>query len=132
MQELSDDAIFPVPQFSAEFSDLVMLADEPDLCTDGLAEIREQLGVDAAAALCIKPLDGGASVGVMRLDTPEQLYLYARAVRDEWPIIPADAALGAPPPLQRRAHLSVQSDAHTFVSLGELPSREEERWCTCR
>lgn len=46
--------------------------------------------------ICIKPLSDGCSTGVCRLSMPEDLYVYARAVADGSPSIPANAMTRKP------------------------------------
>lgn len=95
LQALAEPGVYGIPFFEVTLDDLVAFAEEPGYCASALSDVRAQLQLDDAAALCIKPARDGGSTGVMRLEEPVQFALYARAIVEEWPYIPAELVPGA-------------------------------------
>lgn len=89
--------MYGIPFFEVTLEDLIAFAEEPAYFASAMDDVREQLQLDEAAALCIKPARDGGSTGVMRVEEPADLALYARAIVEEWPYIPAELVSGAPP-----------------------------------
>jgi hypothetical protein len=94
VQELSEHAIYHIPQFELTVNDLIMLNNEPGYCEPALRDVRDQLQLDEDASVCIKPTQEGGSTGVMQLDDERDFHMYAQAVAHEWAVVPADHVPG--------------------------------------
>jgi D-alanine-D-alanine ligase-like ATP-grasp enzyme len=99
VQELGRDGIHAIPLFEVSLKDLIRFVGKPDRFEPALVQVRDNLQLDPAAALCIKPACEGGSVGVMRIEEPEEFQVYATAILQEWPVVPAELVAGADAPL---------------------------------
>lgn len=95
MQALQLEGVKTLPHFNATREDLLIFSRHPKFCEGGLQDVRASLHLIASDPLLIKPDSDGASVGVMRIDTADDLRLYADAVACRWPDIPASNLPGA-------------------------------------
>lgn len=95
IQNLGDENVYPIPKIELFLSDLVELAQAPELAEVGLEGMREDLVMREDAPLLIKPALDGCSTGVMRLQHPGDLVAYATAIAQEWDEIPIELTPGA-------------------------------------
>jgi D-alanine-D-alanine ligase-like ATP-grasp enzyme len=116
LQELGREGLHAIPLFEVSLEDLMRFVAKPEQFKPALMQVRDSLQLDAAAALCIKPACEGGSVGVMRIEEPEEFQAYATAVLQEWPVIPAEMILGADAPLPMPTQPPMQFVIQPFIA----------------
>lgn len=94
---MDTEDLFPIPKIEIFLSDLAELCRSPHMADAGLAGMREDLVLHDTAPLVIKPAADGCSTGVMRIQEPEHLLVYALAAAQEWDEIPVELAAGVAP-----------------------------------
>jgi hypothetical protein len=79
-----------VPKVELFLEDLVEVFENPELAETGMEGLADDLLLFPGHPLTIKPAAEGSSLGVMRLERPGDLVLYATAVAQQWDEIPAE------------------------------------------